>query len=622
MAPEIEKSTGKSRRPRAHARPPVADAAPPAAPARPDRERPARGSGGGRSSPPAREQDLSLAKALFTGLIRDDLAYPFPAPDPAEQETLNMLLDSFRRFADESIDPARVDAEERLPETLIRGLAELGVFGLTIPEEYDGYGFSYTAYCRVMEEVAARCASTATTVGAHQSIGLKAILLYGNEDQKRRYLPKLARGEWLAAFALTEPTAGSDAASIRTTADYDAATGTYVLNGSKIWITNGGLAHVFTVFAKTEHGEAGKRERKISAFIVTRDLPGFSTGKEEKKLGIRGSSTTEVRLDNVRVPAAELIGEPGRGFKIALEVLNTGRLSLGSGCVGAARSLIGTAVDFALKRQQFGKPIARFEMIQDKFADMMTDLYAMESMVYLSAGLADRGVKDFSLESAMCKVFGSESLWRIVNLALQVAGGSGFMREYPYERTLRDCRINLIFEGTNEILRMFVALAGLQAPGEYLQELGKALAHPIARVGLLYDFAARKVRRAMDAEVPSWAPPELRREALLVARYAAALADAVEAALRRHRKAIVEREFIQRRLADAATDLFALLACLSRASTRAVEGGAERDVLLTRAFAKGAWRRIRRNLRQVVKNHDPLRAQVAELCYKEGGYRF
>ena len=262
------------------------------------------------------KEKKSFSKCLFAGSIEQDLLFPFPQIDPEEAENLKLILESVRQFAADNVDAAEIDREGRIPREVIDGLAEIGLFGMIIPEEYGGYGLSSTAYNRVFEEIAGIDASLAVTLGGHQSIGLKGLLLHGTEEQKKKYFPKLASGEWLAAFALTEPGAGSDAAGIQSLAVLDESKNHYVLNGNKIWITNGGLADFYTVFAKTPVGENG--EKKITAFIVTRDMEGFSSGKEEEKLGIHGSSTTEITFDNIKVPVENVIGPIGKGFKVAM----------------------------------------------------------------------------------------------------------------------------------------------------------------------------------------------------------------------------------------------------------------------------------------------------------------
>jgi acyl-CoA dehydrogenase family protein 9 len=459
-------------------------------------------------------------------------------------------------------------------------------------------------------------------LGAHQSIGLKSILLFGTEDQKKRYLPKLATGEMVAAFALTEPSAGSDAAAIQTHADKH-PDGGYVLNGSKIWITNGGVADLFTVFARTSANEEGAKPR-ITAFLVERGM-GVKSGPNEKKLGIRGSSTTEIFFDDVRVPAANVIGEVGRGFGVAMEVLNSGRLSLASGCVGGSKRLLRMAVERTLERKAFGRAIGEFGLIKDKIASMMARTYALESMTYLTTGLVDSNAIDYSVESAICKVFGSETLWNVVNETLQIAAGIGYMQEYPYERWLRDSRINLIFEGTNEILRCFIALSGMQGPGQALTDVSRAMREPIKGFGLLSDFAIRKARTALGRERLSRAHPLLNHETVVFETYVGDLAKNVDKVLRKHGREIAEMQYTQHRVAEMAIDLYATAAVIAR-TTRAIEKrgeeGARREIELTSVFVGAAQRRLAETVSLFDNNDDELRKAIASRAYADGGYPF
>lgn len=561
----------------------------------------------------------SFMKSLFGGHLEAGMVFPYPRQDAESRDTLLLVLESFRGWAKDHLDGAAIDHQAVFPEAVVNGLKDLGMFGLTIPEAYGGAGLPITSYCRVMEEICHSCAATATIVGAHLGIGSKGLVLYGNEEQKQRFLPAVARGDLLCAYALTEPAAGSDAASLKTRAVWDDARRVFVLNGGKRYITNGGHAGLFTVFARATIND----QDKISAFIVTRDLAGVSTGKEEVKLGLKGSSTTDLILENVPVPEANLLGEPGRGFKYAMEILNDGRVSLAAGCVGGAKEMIDQAVRYARERRQFERPIAEFEMIRGKIADMMTGTYAAESMVYLTTGLAERDDVDYSVESALCKIFSSENAWRVINQAVQIAGGNGFIKEYPYERFLRDCRINMIFEGTNEILRVFVTLAGVQQLGEELKKVGRALRDPISQIGVLSEFAIKKIRQTItDEQFPGIEAP-LARTATRAAHYSEALSVAAEKVVRAHGKGIIEREFLQERLAEAAGDLYALIACLSRANTRIKEvgaGKARRDILLTRTFGNSAWRRIRSFLHRLEKNQDDNLLKVSDLAYEQNGY--
>lgn len=565
---------------------------------------------------------MSVCKPFFLGHIESDLLFPFPAMDPDEAATFEMLRDSLRQFAADRIDPRAIDENAEIPRDVLAGLAELGIFGVFIPEAYGGFGASHTFYARVFEVVATLDGSVVTTMGAHQSIGLKGILLFGTEEQKERFLPPLARGEQFAAFALTEPTSGSDAASIRTRAEWDPERNGWVLNGTKIWITNGGFAEVFTVFAQTKVERNGETVDRITAFIVPRSLEGVSSGPEEKKLGIKGSSTTEVHFEDVLLPRDLLLGEVGKGFKVAMEVLNSGRLGLAAGCAGGARALLAETTRMAMEREQFGRPIADFELVQKKLARMAFDAYAMESMVWMTTGLVDRGVEDYSLESAICKVYCSDAMWRIADEALQVAGGMGYMKDNDWERYLRDARINTIFEGTNEILRLYTALAGLEEPGEGLKAVARALRDPIKQLGLLTDYAKERAKRAIARPDLPELHPDVAEIAGPLPEYVAELAGAVEWALRRYGEEIVERQLVLERIADATTDLFRMACVISRADSARREHDdvfGEAHVTRARWIVNDAWRRARRNLATVRSNPDnDLRVVASEILAAEG----
>jgi alkylation response protein AidB-like acyl-CoA dehydrogenase len=458
-------------------------------------------------------------------------------------------------------------------------------------------GFGATAYSRVIQELGRFDGSTAVTVGAHSSIGMRGLLLFGTEEQRARYLPRLASGELVAAFCLTEPGAGSDAAGIKTTAVRDGDS--WILNGEKIWITNGGIADFFTVFAKTSLDGRGH----ITAFVVTRDMPGVTTGPHEDKMGIRASSTTTVAFQDVRVPADHVLGEVGKGFKVAMKILNAGRTGLGGGSVGGMKKLIELSAAHARERVQFGRPIATFETIRNKIGQMVVDCYAAESVVNLVAGLVDRGYEDVAVEAAISKVLATEALWRTADEALQIAGGVGYMRELPYERALRDCRVNRIFEGTNEILRLFIALAAVNDVADELKDVAQSmrgvLADPIKGFGVLSEYARRRASLATGlggakGRFTLHVPP-LAEQATQFEDRARALALAVDRLLRRHGKKIVEEQLACRGLADAMIDLFAVAAVLARVSTRIEDHGeaaAERERDILRAFTAQALARV------------------------------
>jgi acyl-CoA dehydrogenase family protein 9 len=418
-------------------------------------------------------ENSSFMRSLCMGRIEEALLFPFPKMKKEEQETLRTMAQSFQQWlGPREKDFRKWDHEGELPHEFLDEMKQFGLFSLIVPEEFGGLGLSATGYSRVIQELTRYDGSVVLTAGAHSSIGMKGLLLFGNDEQKKKYLPKLATGEMIAAFCLTEANAGSDAASLKTKATEHADH--WLLNGEKIWITNGGFADFFTVFARTESKDASGKA-KITAFIVTKDLPGVSSGPHEDKMGIRASSTTTISFVNVKVPKENVLGEVGGGFKVAMNILNNGRTGLGGGCVGAMKFLIEQATKQAKQRKQFEQPIANFGLIKQKIGKMVVNTYAAEACVNMVAGMVDRGHKDYAVEAAISKVFATEALWDTVDEALQIAGGNGFMREFPYERIMRNCRINRIFEGTNEILRLFVALTAMNDVGAQLKEVASAL---------------------------------------------------------------------------------------------------------------------------------------------------
>jgi len=359
-----------------------------------------------------------------------------------------------REFAENEVAPiaAELDRDHRIPFEVIRRLGEIGLLGVCFPQEYGGMGAGEMGYAILMDELGRVCASTCGNVGAHIGIGAMAIHLDGNEEQKRRYLTPLARGEKIAAFGLTESGAGSDAAAVRTRAVREGDS--WILDGGKVFITNGGHADVVTVMAVTDP-TLGARGG-ITAFIVESGWEGFSVAREEDKMGIRGTSTAELVFEELRVPHENVLGKVGEGFIPFMKSLDMGRLTLGAACVGGAQMVLDTAVRWAKTRYQFGVELAHKQSVQWMIADIATEVEALRSLVYRVAWLVDTG-QPFSQLAAMCKLYGSEVLSRSIDKALQIHGGLGFTRDFPIERAFRDARINEIFEGTSEIQRIVIA---------------------------------------------------------------------------------------------------------------------------------------------------------------------
>lgn len=566
----------------------------------------------------------STAKSIFLGRILEENVYPFPEISPAEVETLKLVLDSIEKFMAPYDEKYReFDRSGIQPDEYIQALRELGLFGLIIPEDLGGIGLSARAYARAIEQTSRHDGSTSLTLGAHSSIGMKGILLFGTDEQKAKYLPRLASGEHIAAFCLTEAGSGSDAASIKTNAVKN-SDGTWTLNGEKIWITNGAFADIFTVFARSD-SEAGK----ITAFIVERAWGGVENGPKEDKMGIRSSATTTVRFDNVKIPGNCVLGEQGKGFKVAMAILNNGRTGLGGGSVGGMKRCIAMASKQAAERKQFGTSIAQFELIKEKISRMTVNCFATESIVALVGHYIDSGVEDYSVEAAMSKVFASEALWECANDALQIAGGNGFMRDFPYERVVRDSRINLIFEGTNEILRLYIALSCMKEAGEYLKGISKSVSNifndPIKGFGVLSGYATQRLAEitSLGKDRIEFAHSSLAEQAAVFENATLNLSKASNAFLKKHKGNVIGKQFSQKRLADTATDIFAGLAVLSRVTSminKKSVGECSQEIKIAKLFTAMARVRMTENLRALERPEDELVSGLSDFIVGNEGY--
>ncbi len=573
----------------------------------------------------------SIVKNMFYGEVQEEVVFPFPHLSESQIEMAKAMIDAVDKFC-QTVDSAKMDKEGKIPPEVLKGLADLGLCGLAVGEEYGGLGLDTTLYARVFSQIAGYDGSIATTLGAHQSIGYKALLNEGNEEQKKFWLPKLASGECFASFCLTEPGSGSDAYSIKTKATKN-NDGTYTITGQKLWITNAGMAGFYSVFAKTEHDEGGKMVEKITCFIVEKEREGISFGEKEDKMGIRASETRAVYFDKVTIPATNIIGELGKGFKIAMNVLNTGRLSLGSGSVGGMKAILKLATAQAKTRKQFGDYIANFGLIQEKLTTIAANIYASESMVYMTTGKITQGMHEYSHESAVCKVYCSEKLWDTIDKGTQIAAGNGYMREYPYERIMRDCRINLIFEGTNEILRIFTALSGIKGPADSLKELGKIsnastfLHDPIKSVGMLSDFAKKRINKYVGSKTLTKVHPSLETHA---AHFSSALNDfaiAVENTIMKYGKDIIGNELPQMRIANMTMELYAQLCVLSR--TTAILNRAdvsEKDkeyvTLMTELICRDSRQNFTRNYKRLSSSYDKLIPKISKAVCERDGFGF
>lgn len=566
-------------------------------------------------------REASFAKALFFGAIAEELVFPYPELDDAEATRVIALLGRVKKLLQASLDSEAVDRDGSVPPALLAGLKDLGLFGLGVASEFGGLGLSLMARARVIAEVAAADASLGMLLASHGAIGACAIRSFGSDEQKRTWLPELASGRRIVAFALTESAAGTDASTTRTSAE-KVADG-WVLRGEKPWVTAATLADVFVVFARTSRFEEGEKPR-LTPFLVERG-PGVSVGPVRSTLGLRGAGVARVEFKDVRLGPEAVLGEPGRGFRVAMEVMNEARACLAAWMFGQLRSLLSFSVARVQERRAFGRAIGEFPIIKNKIAKMLADAFAVESMTYLTAGLFDRGVEDASIESAVSRIAASEALWRTANEAMQIAGGQGYGAALPVSRRLRDARGGLVVDGTNETLRCFIALSGMRGPGERLADVERAIYEPVKGFGLLRDFALRKVRGAVKHERVTLAHPLLARQSVLFEESVDAFRRAVERALRDHGREIAEMQQTQLRIANVAIDLYALAACLSRATLAIAErgeSGARRELDLTTMFASAARGRMQANLGRLDHGDDALRKSIAARAYTDGGYPF
>jgi acyl-CoA dehydrogenase family member 9 len=562
----------------------------------------------------------SFSKSLFLGEIHEEMVFPYPKPDQDEQDRIRKLVKEAREFG-ASYDQREVEDARWIGDDKIAELGERGLMGLYVPTEYGGAGLSQTGYCRVSEEFAQIDATLSVIMGVHQSIGMKGIVLHGNDEQKARLLPDLATGRKLAAFALTEPNAGSDAHGIESRAVRQ-PDGSWKLNGHKRYIGNGSKAGTLVTFARAEvEGE----DRHI-ALIVESGMDGFEVGDRYDTMGLRGNDLRQLRFNDVRIPPENVLGEPGEGFRIAMSILNNGRLSLGTGSVGASKWLLDRIIRHVRERRQFGMPLADFELVQEKIGWMVSHTFGLESMAYLTTGLVDAGMPDYSLESAMCKVSATEFMWYAANRALQLKGGEGYMRAELYEKMLRDIRIFPIFEGANDVMRAFVALAGMKPLGEKLQELGDVnLRDAIGSIGVLAEYVQERIQRELRPDQITKAHEELAGLASPVGGQVKRLRDVAEHQLRTHKGGIALKQFVQKRLSDAVSDIFAQIAVLSRVTQIFDEQGVEpsgQERYIAETFCTRAADRVKANLDQVESNDDERMTAIAKLAYKRGEYGY
>lgn len=587
---------------------------------------------------------MGFVKNMFWGNLRTDLVFPYPIPEAKETASCDQLLARLDDYLENEHPSVQIDQEQEIPRWVIDRLFELGVMGMTIPKEFGGLGLGITSYNRVLERIGYSCGSTAVLVSAHQSIGCKAVMLFGNEEQKKRWLPHLAK-DWVSAFCLSEPNVGCDAGGQETHCEKTPDGEYYIINGEKKWATSGAISGLFTVMAKQKiiNPKTGKEEEKVSALVCHPDMPGVEIyQKNRSKCGIRGTWQARIRFHDVRVPKANLLGQEGRGLNVALTCLNYGRCTLSAGMLGGARKVRDQTTKWSRTRFQFQRPLSDFELVQQKLARMAAYDYAMDSVLYMTTGMLDRHDEDIMLETAICKVFCSEMGWRVVNDGVQIMGGEAYMTENEVERVFRDSRINLIVEGANEVMQSFIFAYGGKQLAESMLTVKNALGWSKdegfgANLGRILKNSTnfRLVRAAVPLGIEIFlgirrslpAVPNvhdsLRTQAQRLAWLIREHSHQFKRASKRYEEAIVHRQCVQARLADNGMWLHAFACTLSKLDQDLRRGGDgaefDRDKAAALHFFDLAETFFYANLRELVENADDtmLKAAAAAIRHSD-----
>ena len=582
-------------------------------------------------------EEMGFIKNLFWGRVREELVFPYPEVSPAEKAKTDKLLDELDAYLDHEHPRVQIDQDQIIPEWVVDRLFEMGVMGMTVPEAYGGLGLGVASYNRVLEAIGRRCGSTAVMVSAHQSIGCKALMLFGTEDQKDRFLPMVAR-EKLSGFCLSEPQVGSDAAGQETHCEWDEEEQVYVLNGQKKWITSGALSGLLTVMTTQDvkDPKTGKVKRGVSALIVTPDMEGVTFfQKNRSKAGIRGTWQARIKFEDVKVPKENLLHREGQGLKVALTCLNYGRCTLSAGVTGAAKQAAEQSTKWVQTRYQFQRPLADFELVQKRVAEMHALCYAMDAMLYEVCGMLDRHDPDIMVETAACKYFCSEEGWNVIDSAMQIMGGEGYVTENEFERLWRDNRIHRIVEGSNEVMQQFIfAYGGKQLAEHMLGVLNQVewsddetTSDNLRRI-LSGAFKPQTIKAGtpLASEIflgKKVSKPELTRVHPSLRSFADRLAGHVQThtrefklASKRMEEKIVTAQATQARLADNATLMFAWSCVLGKLDQQLADGasGAEwdRDKLSGLHFMHMAHERIKANVRALTENSDESMRRAAE----------
>ena len=559
---------------------------------------------------------MGFVKSMFWGNFREELLFPYPQVSSEETARCDQLLAALDEYLRNEHPSIQIDQEQEIPDWVIKRLFELGVMGMIIPKQYDGGGFGITNYNRVLERIGRTCGSTAVLVSAHQSIGCGAISLFGTEDQKKHYLPRMA-SNMLSAFCLSEPNVGCDAGGQETHCHLTDDGRHYILNGEKKWATSAAMSGLFTVMAKQKllDPKTGKETERITALICTPDMEGIDIfSRNRAKCGIRGTWQARIRFTNVKIPRENLLHEEGKGLHVALTCLNYGRCTLSAGMVGAGHSAMEQGIKWAQYRHQFDRPIAEFELIKEKIATLSAYSYAMDAMLYMTTGFIDRGDEDIMLETAVCKVFCSEMGFRSTDLALQIMGGEGYMTENEIERLWRDSRINIIVEGANEVMHSFIFAYGSKQLGEHLLAIKT---NPTSHIweGLRL---AGELYLGLRRPAPSIKRlrPELAHFQHTLEQLVREFSHQVKMMLKTHREKMITKQMIQYRLSWCVLWIYAMACTLARIDKSIRDGvngeQLEQEMKTVSYICDIAEHEFRTSVRDLRQNTDRTMLRCAE----------
>lgn len=574
-------------------------------------------------------QQPSFGAQLFTGEFKPELLFPYPQQSAEDRAIGDQVIDPLMVFLEKELDPEEVDATRTIPAHVIDEMKKMGIFALKVPKEYNGLGLSQTNYCRLVMKVASLCGSTAVLISAHQSIGVpQPLKLFGTEAQKKKFFPRFREGA-ISAFALTEPEVGSDPAQMSTTAELSGDGTYYTLNGDKLWCTNGTIADIIIVTAKTAPKMVkGKERKQISAFILEMDTPGIEIVHRCEFMGLGAIYNGFLRFKNVKIPVENLLWEEGRGLALALATVNVGRLTLPAACTGAAKQCLSIARRWGVSRVQWGMPIGLHEAGREKIAFIAATTLAMEAITWLTCAWADKGNVDIRIEAAMAKLFCTEALWKIVDMTMQLRGGRGYEKgrslkargevPYPVERMMRDCRINMILEGSSEIMKLFLAREAMDSHLKRASSLLSPSTPLTEKVGTLFKvlgfysvwypkqaFASLSASSYKDTGV-------LEEHFKFIEKYAHTLAGKIFGSMARYRQRLESKQMLLGRLMEVGTDLFAMAATCSYALSFKKQEGNNSAIELADYFCIMARRRVEENLRALSSNDDKQAGIIAK----------